>query len=91
MAFGEWEWRCNIHITAVQIFAAEMKGPKDRPQDRPKGAFGQEYPQHVSSEASSPAVTGPLKVRNCLILHWSGKVTQHDMPLQTWADLSSTE
>ena len=57
-----------------------MKGPKDRPQDRPKGAFGQEYPQHVSSEASSPAVLGPLKVCYSSTLQCSDKVTQHDMP-----------
>ena len=47
---------------AVQVFAAEMRGPKDRPQERPKGAFGQEYPQARSSAAGSAAVAGPFKV-----------------------------
>ncbi len=47
---------------AVQLFAAEMRGPKDRPQERPKGAFGQEYPQARSSAAGSAPVAGPLKV-----------------------------
>ena len=47
---------------AVQVFAAEMTEPRDRPRERPKGAFGQEYPQARSSAASSPAVAGPLKV-----------------------------
>ena len=54
--------RFDVAVLLAQIFAAEMKGPRDRPQERPRGAFGQEYPQVVSSSASSAAVSGPLKV-----------------------------
>ena len=52
---------------AVQVFAAEMRGPSDRPQERPKGAFGQEYPQAWPSAASSSAVAGSPQV--CPGLH----------------------
>ncbi|CAL5224064.1 g6689 [Coccomyxa viridis] len=48
----------------TQVFAAEMTEPRDRPRERPKGAFGQEYPQARSSAASNPAVAGPLKLQS---------------------------
>ena len=56
--------RCKVgqRMSAVQIFAAEMKGPRDRPPEKPRGAFGQELPQALSASAASTAVTGPLKV-----------------------------
>ena len=49
-------------MSAMQIFAAEMKGPRDRPPEKPRGAFGQELPQALSASAASAAIKGPLKV-----------------------------
>ena len=55
-------FRVVQRVSPVQMFAAEMKGPRDRPPEKPRGAFGQELPQALSASAASAAVTGPLKV-----------------------------
>ena len=50
-------------LLRAQLFAAEVKGPRDGAEERPRGAFGQELPRGVPSTPGSAAVTGPLKVQ----------------------------
>ncbi|CAL8465768.1 g5304 [Coccomyxa elongata] len=47
----------------TMVFAAEKKSDRDRPQERPRGAFGQDLPHPLTSPPASSAVTGPLKVK----------------------------
>lgn len=54
---------CN-KMCLWQVFAAEKKIDRDRPQERPRGAFGQDLPHSLTSPPASSAVTGPLKVGN---------------------------
>jgi hypothetical protein len=48
-------------IAARQAFAAE--GARAAPlAERPRGAFGQRYPQNVPAAADSPAVSGGMRL-----------------------------
>jgi hypothetical protein len=52
----------KLVLFTAQVFAAEKKSDRDRPAERPRGAFGQELPHPITSPSASSAVAGPLKV-----------------------------
>lgn len=52
----------KLVLFTAQVFAAEKKSDRDRPAERPRGAFGQELPHPITSLPASSAVAGPLKV-----------------------------
>jgi hypothetical protein len=54
----------TVTACGAQFFAAEVKGPRDGAEERPRGAFGQELPRPLPSAADSAAVAGALQVES---------------------------